>query len=58
MWAVINKGLKTEDRFPLTFSSDMKLKDLVKCNLSIDKVLISTYCIELLDGDFSEIAIL
>ncbi len=54
MWAVINKGLKTEDRLPLAFSPDMKLEDLVKCNLSIEKVLISTYCLELLDGDFTK----
>ncbi|GAL66254.1 hypothetical protein JCM19301_819 [Jejuia pallidilutea] len=54
MWAVINKGLKKEDRLPLTFSPDMKLEDFVKCNLSIEKVLISIYCTELLDGDFSK----
>jgi hypothetical protein len=52
MWAIINKGLKIEESLPLSFSPDMKLKDLVICNLSIEKLLISTYCIELLDGDF------
>jgi|GEM_PF-3550058 len=56
MWAIINKGLKIEELLPLNFSPDIKLKDLVKCNLSIEKLLISTHCIELLDGDFSKMS--
>lgn len=55
MWAIVNKKINFTEILPLNFSPKTKMEDLVKYNLTTEKTLISLYCKELLDGDFSNL---
>ena len=54
MWAIINNKIDYNDILPLIYSPNEKMENIVKYNLLTEKNLISLYCKELLDGDFSK----
>jgi hypothetical protein len=57
MWAIINKKMNYRKVLPLNYSPEIKMEDLVKYRFCNEKILISLYCDELLDGDFSNLPI-
>lgn len=54
MWAIINKKIKYSDTLSLKFSPNTKMRDLLIYMLCVEKTLISLYCKDLINGDFSK----
>lgn len=54
MWAIINSKISFEDFLKLEYSPETKMKELLIYSLCFERTIISLYCKDLIQGDFSK----
>lgn len=57
IWGIVNRKVDYKNILPLFSSTDIILGELIKYNLVTEKVLITLFCTDLLDGDFTKLSL-